>query len=122
MQKILIVDDDLSIQNMMSQVLRRQGYNPIIASDGQAALAKISAVLPDLILLDLKMPGIDGFEVAGRIKRNPGTSGIPVILITGLDSTENHVRALDIGVDDFMSKTAPHAEIIARIQATLEEQ
>ena len=119
MPNILIVDDDPAIQKMMSQVLSRQGYNTILASDGQSALEKISAASPDLILLDLSMPGMDGFEVARQIKGDSETCGIPIILITGLDSVDNHVLALDTGADDFIGKTAAHAEIIARVRSHL---
>jgi putative two-component system response regulator len=116
---ILIVDDEPNIQNMMSQILNRRGYDTMLASNGQTALEKISADSPDLILLDLSMPGIDGFEVAERVKKNPKTSGIPVILITGRDTPENHVTALDVGADDFISKTVAHAEIVARVRSHL---
>ena len=119
MPSILVVDDNLQGQKMMCQVLNRKGYETISAPDGQTALGMISAASPDLVLLDIKMPGIDGFEVASRIKWNPETSNIPVILMTGLDTVENHVKAMDIGVDDYISKTATHAEIIARIRAHL---
>ena len=119
MPNILIVDDEPTIQNMMSQILGRRGYDTSIASNGQTALEKISADSPDLILLDLMMPGIDGFEVAERVKKNPKTCGIPVILITGRDTPENHVTALDVGADDFISKTAAHAEIVARVRSHL---
>lgn len=119
MPNILIVDDDQLGQMRLSQVLKRNGYDTISASDGKGALGKISAAAPDLILLDINLPGIDGFEVTGRIKNNPETSNIPVILITGLNTVDNHVKALDMGADDFISKTAAHAEIIARVRAHL---
>jgi putative two-component system response regulator len=119
MPNILIVDDEPAIQNLMSKILSREGYNTISVSDGQTALTKISAASPDLILLDLMMPGLSGFEVAGQIKGNTETRSIPIILITGLDSVDNHVTALDIGVDDFMSKTADRAEIVARVRSHL---
>lgn len=119
MPNILIVDDNLLGQNMMCQVLSRKGYDTMSASDGQTALDIIFTETPDLVLLDIKMPGMDGFEVTSRIKSNPETSSIPVILITGLDTVDNHVRALEMGADDFISKTAAHAEIIARVRAHL---
>lgn len=119
MTNILIVDDDQSIQKMMCKVLNRKGYNTSSASDGPTALEKISEVTPDLILMDINMPGLDGFEVAGKIKGNPATCDIPVILITGLDTVDNHVRALDTGADDYISKGAAHAEIIARVRSHL---
>jgi putative two-component system response regulator len=119
MSKILVVDDDLFGRKMMCRVLNRQGYDTVPASDGQIALDKIPAATPDLILMDINMPKIDGFEVTSRIKSDPETSSIPIILITGLDTVNNHVRALDMGADDFISKTAAHAEIIARVRSHL---
>lgn len=119
MSSILVVDDNLFGQNMMCQVLNRKGYDTMSASDGQTALEIMSSVTPDLVLMDINMPGIDGFEVAGRIKDNPDTSSIPVILFTGLNTVENHVKALDIGVDDYISKTAANSEIVARVRAHL---
>jgi putative two-component system response regulator len=119
MPTILIVDDDQLGRNMMRQVLERQSYNAVSVPDGQAALAKITADSPDLILMDIKMPGMDGFEVASRVKENPETSNIPVILFTGLDSANDHIKALDMGVDDYISKRANHAEIVARVRSHL---
>jgi putative two-component system response regulator len=119
MPNILIVDDDQLGQMRLCQVLNRNGFETISASDGRSALGKLSAAPPDLILMDINMPGIDGFEVAGRIKNDPVTCNIPVILITGLNTVDNHVKALDMGADDFISKTAAHAEIIARVRAHL---
>jgi putative two-component system response regulator len=119
MPKILVVDDDLLGQNRLCQLLSRKGYDTMSASDGQTALEKISAVTPDLILLDIKMPEIDGFEVAGRIKGNQETCNIPIILITGHDTVDRHVRALEMGADDYLSKTAAHAAIVARVRTHL---
>ncbi len=113
MPTVLLVDDDLLGRKMMGQVLNRQGYHVLSAPDGQTALEKMAVETPDLILTDIKMPGMDGFEVAGRVKSNPETSDIPVILFTGLDTADNHIRALDMGVDDYISKCASHAEIVA---------
>lgn len=119
MPNILVVDDDPLGQNMLCQVLNRKGYDTMSAYDGQAALDKIFTESPDLIVSDIKMPEIDGFEVAGRIKGNPKTCNIPVILITGFDTVDNHVKALDMGADDYISKTAAHAKIVARVRAHL---
>lgn len=117
MPSVLVVDDEAAIQKMMTCLLRRQGYDTISVSDGQAALDKITNSSPDLILMDLNMPGIDGLEVAKQIKGNPDTCSIPVILLTGLSTVDNHVLALDIGVDDFISKSADPSEVLARVRS-----
>ena len=116
---ILVVDDDPGVQNMIKRILGRAGYRVQTARGGEEAYAAVSESLPDLIILDLSMPGIDGFEVATQLKSNPATREIPIILITGLDNSENHVRALDIGINDFLSKTAEPEEILARTRSHL---
>jgi putative two-component system response regulator len=116
---ILVVDDDPGIQKMLRRILGRSGYNVLIANGGQEAFDKIAVNLPDLIMLDLSMPIFDGFEVAAHLRSNPETREIPIILITGFDSTQNHVKAMDLGVNDFLSKTAEPEEILARIRSHL---
>ena len=116
---ILVVDDDTGVQNMIKRILGRSGYRVQTARNGEEAYAVVSESLPDLIILDLSMPGIDGFEVATHLKSNPTTREIPIILITGLDNSENHVKALDIGINDFLSKTAEPEEILARTRSHL---
>jgi putative two-component system response regulator len=116
---VLVVDDDPGVQRMMRRILSRAGYNVHIADGGQEAFDKIAAGLPDLIMLDLSMPMIDGFEIATYLKSNPKTRDIPILLITGLASSQNHVKALDLGVNDFLSKTAEPEEILARIRSHL---
>ncbi len=116
---VLVVDDDPGVQHMMRRILSRSGYNVHIADGGKEALDKIAADFPDLIMLDLSMPMLDGFEVATYLKSNPKTREIPVILITGLASSQNHVKAMDLGVNDFLSKTAEPEEILARIRSHL---
>lgn len=116
---ILVVDDDPGVQRMLRRILERSGYNVLLASGGQEAFDKIDSNLPDLIMLDLSMPMLDGFEVSSHLKNNPETCDIPIILITGLDSSHNHVKAMDLGVNDFLSKTAKPEEILARIRSHL---
>jgi len=117
--EILVVDDDPAVQRMMNRILGRAGYNVRTAHDGEEALDIMTAILPDLIVLDLSMPKLNGFEVAARLKEKQQTQDIPVILITGLASSKNHVKALDIGVNDFLSKTAEPEEILARVRSHL---
>jgi putative two-component system response regulator len=119
MPDILVVDDDQLIRSMMCQVLSRQGYSVDSVADGQSALAKVSAESPDLILLDLNMPGMDGFEVSRQIKKNAETNDIPIIAITGHDTVDNHVKACDLGIDGYISKTAARASIVAMVRSHL---
>jgi cyclic di-GMP phosphodiesterase len=116
---ILVVDDDPGVRRMIKRILGRSGYRVRTAHDGQEAYDIIAESLPDLIILDLSMPMISGFEVASQLKSDPTTREIPIILITGLDNSENHVKALDIGINDFLSKTAEPEEILARTRSHL---
>ncbi|MGD9369171.1 MAG: response regulator [Desulfobacteraceae bacterium] len=116
---ILVIDDDPAVQRMMRRILGRSGYHVYMANGGQEAFEKIAANLPDLIMLGLSMPMFDGFEVATHLRNSPETQDIPVILMTGLDSSQNQVRALDAGDNDFMSKTAGPEEILSKVRSHL---
>jgi putative two-component system response regulator len=116
---ILVVDDDPSIHRMMGRILGRSGYNVVVAHGGREAFDIIAGSQPDLILLDLSMPMLDGFEVATHLKNNPETREIPIILTTGLDTSQNHVKALDVGINDFLSKASEPEEILARVRSHL---
>ena len=116
---ILVVDDDPSIHRMMGRILGRSGYNVVVAHGGREAFDIIAGRQPDLILLDLSMPMLDGFEVATHLKNNPETREIPIILTTGLDTSQNHVKALDAGINDFLSKASEPEEILARVRSHL---
>lgn len=118
-QKILVIDDDPAVRRMMARTLGRFGYTAITAHCGREAFSIISDNPPDLIILDLSMPEIDGFEITTSLKQDRKTQKIPIILFTALDTSKNHVKALEIGVDDFLSKTAEPEEILARVQSHL---
>lgn len=119
LQKILVIDDDSGVRRMMARILGRFGYNTVTTHCGHEAFSIIRDNPPDLIILDLSMPEIDGFEITNRLKQDRKTQEIPIILITALDTCKNHVKALELGVDDFLSKTAEPEEIIARVQSHL---
>jgi len=103
-KKILIVDDDLQIQQTLTQVLRTQNLETEVASDGFEAGVKIMEFKPDLIILDLFMPNMDGFEVCKQVKRNSPTSQIKILVITGYDTKENRDRIMAAGADGYMAK------------------
>jgi DNA-binding response OmpR family regulator len=102
--RILIVDDDLQMQDMLKAMLSLYGYLPEVAGDGFEAGVKVMAFKPGLIVLDLFLPGMDGFEVCRRIKENDATSHMKVFAVTGHDSRENRDRIMAMGADGYISK------------------
>jgi len=119
LEKILIVDDESAARVALATLLRREGFEVSDASDGPAALAECSSFRPDLILLDIVMPGMDGFEVCRRIKATPETRLTPVVLVTGLTATEDRIKGINAGADDFLSKPIDINELLARARSLL---
>ena len=117
--RILIVDDHEDNIELLRARLAARGYAIQTAMDGEEALACVDGSPPDLILLDVMMPRIDGFEVVRRIKANPNLPFIPIILQTALDSTEHKVEGLDAGADDYITKPINFAELEARVKSML---
>jgi putative two-component system response regulator len=117
--KILIVDDESAARAALEALLRREGFDVRDASDGPSALALCAQFRPDLILLDILMPGINGFEVCRRIKATPETRLTPVVLITGLSATEDRIEGINAGADDFLSKPIDLNELLARTRSLL---
>jgi putative two-component system response regulator len=118
-QRILIVDDDSGARVALETLLRREGFELRIAHDGTTALAECASFRPDLILLDIMMPGMSGFEVCRRIKATPETRLTPVVLITGLSDTEDRIQGINAGADDFLSKPIDFNELLARTRSLL---
>src|SRR3954466_4732919 len=117
--RILVVDDHEDNIELLRARLEARGYEVDSASDGQAALEQVQKVCPDLILLDVMMPKMDGIEVVRRLKANSQLPFIPVIMQTALDSTENKVEGLDAGADDYITKPINFAELEARVNSLL---
>ena len=115
--KILAVDDEDSIRELLELQLKRNGYETLTAADGQAALEQ--AAQADLVLLDVMLPGIDGFEVCRRLKADPSTQAIPVIMLTAKSEEIDKVLGLEFGADDYMVKPFSVRELLARIKAVL---
>src|SRR5512147_237265 len=117
--RILIVDDHEDNIELLRARLEARGYAIDTAMDGEQALSRVAAAPPDLILLDVMMPRIDGFEVVRRLKGDKRLPFIPVILQTALDSTEHKVEGLDAGADDYITKPINFAELEARVKSML---
>jgi len=116
-KKVLIIDDDATFRNLVEQVLTQKGYQVLEASSGREGLRLIFDQRPDLVLLDVVMPGIDGWQVCSRIRE---ISDTPIIMITGKHKSEEEiVRGLDYGADDYIIKPVGSKELVARVQAIL---
>jgi two-component system sensor histidine kinase/response regulator len=116
---VLIVDDDIRILDVFTTILSRHGYRVFSAQNGKPALKQIDEVHPDVIVLDVVLPDIDGIEVCRVVKENPSTWSIPVILITGLDTRSRRLEGLNAGADDFLNKPIDPLELTARVQSSL---
>jgi putative two-component system response regulator len=111
---VLIVDDDVANRELLQELLSGAGFRVETAVDGAHSLQEFLRVRPDLVLLDVQMPLIDGFEVCRRIKSAPDTRLTPVVLVTALSATQDRVRGLQVGADDFLSKPVDRTELLAR--------
>lgn len=114
---VLVVDDMPENLAVLQDALDESGYSVVLANDGSSALEQASALLPDVVLLDAVMPGMDGFEVCRRLKANLQTRAIPVIFMTGQPESEHVVAAFQAGGSDYVSKPVRQNEMLARIQA-----
>jgi len=116
---VLVVDDERRNIKLLEAFLAKENYNICTALSGESALQLVSEVRPDIILLDVMMPGIDGFEVCRRLKANEKTRAIPVVMVTALKEKEHQVRAMKAGADDFLSKPVDHMELLVRVKSLL---
>ncbi|OQW91820.1 MAG: diguanylate cyclase [Beggiatoa sp. IS2] len=113
---ILIVDDEIVSRYTVEALLESEGYILVFAESGPEALAKAEALVPDLMLLDVVMPGMNGFQVCQKLRANPRLAELPVVMVTALDDRESRIRGIEMGADDFMTKPFDCAELRARIR------
>jgi len=117
---VLIVDDIPDNLALLHDALDESGYTVLVATSGESALARAAQARPDIVLLDAMMPGMDGFEVARRLKADPATSHIPIVFMTGLTETEHLVAALGAGATDYITKPIKPKEVLARMNVHLQ--
>ena len=118
-EKILIVDDDVDTLRLVGIMLQRQGYQIIAATNGQQGLSKALEERPDLILLDVMMPDMDGYEVTRQLRQAPPTAQTPILMFTAKSQLDDKVAGFEVGVDDYLTKPTHPAELQAHVKALL---
>jgi len=116
---ILIVEDEKEIRELLEHYLRKEGFTPIVASDGEAAIARARQQKPDLVLLDILLPKADGLEVLRAIRASPGIANTPVVMLTAKGDETDRIVGLELGADDYIPKPFSPREVVARIKAIL---
>ena len=114
---ILIVDDDRVTRRLLSGMLLAEGHAVTLCDDGASALKTAREALPDLVLLDVLLPGMDGYGVCRALRQDPVLAEVPIVLLTALDDRESRIKGLEVGADDFLSKPFDRVELLARVGA-----
>lgn len=117
--KILVVDDSKDALEILGELLQAKGYAVCTASTGREALAQVEREQPDLVLLDVMMPGMSGYEVCRKIRENPSTVFLPVVMLTGVNANAERIKGIEAGADDFLTKPPNHQELLARVRSLI---
>jgi twitching motility two-component system response regulator PilH len=120
MALVLIVDDSPTEQHVMASALQKQGHETILASDGEEAIVVAESRHPDVILMDVVMPGMNGFQATRKLSRNPSTASIPVVMVTTKDQETDRVWGLRQGAVQYLMKPVDDKALLAAVQATLD--
>ncbi|HEX67686.1 MAG TPA: response regulator [bacterium] len=121
-EKILLVEDDVDNREVASAILKHYGYQVLEAKEGKEALEMVKKEIPDLILMDMALPGVSGWEVTRRLKRNPCTSQIPIIALTAYAMRKDKEKAFKLGCEGYLSKPISPQKIIEEVKRVLEEK
>jgi DNA-binding response OmpR family regulator len=118
-EKILIIDDDIDTTRLVCLMFQNLGYQTVVANDGRQGLVKTSKEAPDLVLLDIMMPDMDGYEVARRLRNNPETTRIPILMFTAKSQADDKIIGYDAGADDYLTKPTHPSQLQAHVKALL---
>ncbi|MHC8494945.1 response regulator transcription factor [Thalassospira sp. SM2505] len=118
--KVLIAEDEETIVESLSFLMEKEGYDVRVATDGQSAIAMIARDVPDMVLLDVMMPGCDGFEVVRAVRNDTNTRLIPIMMLTAKTREVDRRKGLELGVDDFVTKPFSTRDVVSRVRALLE--
>lgn len=119
MSLVLIVDDSPTEQHVLTQVLEKNGFETLVASDGEEAISMAATSQPDLILMDVVMPGMNGFQATRQLSRNPDTSTIPVVMVTSKDQETDRIWGLRQGAVDYLMKPVKQDDLLAAVRARI---
>lgn len=117
--RILVVDDNAQARELLRAALQAEGYAVTLAEEGEEALTKVAEEVPELILLDINMPGLNGYDVCSRLKGTEATRLIPIIFLTSMSDLEDKLRGIEVGADDFLTKPFRKVELLARVKSLL---
>jgi DNA-binding response OmpR family regulator len=120
--RILIADDNPQNANLLEEYLEGDEFDVVVAADGEETLAQVRTFHPDVLLLDIMMPKLSGFEVCKRLKSQAATRDLPVLMITALDQPSDIERAVEAGADDFLTKPIHQTELVRRVRALIESR
>ncbi|HEX6540376.1 MAG TPA: response regulator transcription factor [Ktedonobacterales bacterium] len=121
-QRVLVVDDEMAITNVIRLGMEHAGFQVSCATEGYQALDMAQRLKPDLVILDVMLPDLDGFEVCRRLRENQATTHIPILMLTAKDEIKDRVQGLEIGADDYVTKPFNMQELVARVRAVLRRQ